>query len=326
MTEEKLDKILSDLSALKSNNKKFDQILSDLKILKSNDELFKNHLKIVPNKFVTITDIEKNIENYQEFASHELDLNQATVKNQKSAIRCFLNYSKGVINKEAVTEYLASNDSSSWKSNQIKALRKFIRDYLQLGNWINDFVFSREKAKIKNTIPTDEQLALFCSKLDYENQIIFLILVTSGLRIGEVLSLDIDDIKFDTNMIDASKVHKSNTKSSWISFITNQVSQYVQNYVESLYDDKLFPISYKIVQENFQKISEETGIKIKPHLLRTVFTEKCTQAGLEEKYIDAFCGRMSQNVIRKHYTDYSPEAMRKHYDKVEPFLSLPFTE
>jgi len=118
----------------------------------------------------------------------------------------------------------------------------------------------------------------------------------------------------------------SNTKSSWISFITHQVSQYVQSYTESLYNDKLFPVSYKTVQENFQRISEETGIKIKPHLLRTVFTEKCTQAGLEEKYIDAFCGRISQNVIRKHYTDYSPEAMRRHYDKVEEFLRLPFAE
>ncbi len=53
---------------------------------------------------------------------------------------------------------------------------------------------------------------------------------------------------------------------------------------------------------------------------------KCAQAGIEEKYIDAFCGRISQNVIRKHYTDYSPEAMRRHYDKVEPFLGLPFSE
>jgi integrase/recombinase XerD len=304
---------------ISADGEKLDKILSDL-------DSIKNHLKIVPNKFVTLTDNEGHIEGYQEFAITELGLNQATIKNQKSAIRGFLNYSQGVINKETVTEYLESNDSSSWKSNQIKALRKFIRDYLKLGNWINEFVFSREKAKIKKAIPTNDQLALFCSKLDYENQIIFLILVTSGLRIGEVLSLGIDDVNFDTNMIDASKVHKSNTKSSWISFMTNQVSEYVQSYTESLYTDKLFPVSYKTVQENFQRISEETGIKIKPHLLRTVFTEKCTQAGIEEKYIDAFCGRISQNVIRKHYTDYSPEAMRRHYDKVEPFLGLPFAE
>jgi len=302
-----------------TDSEKLDEVLSDL-------DSIKNHLKIVPNKFITITDFENIISRYEKFAVEELELSNATIKNQKSVIRIFLNHSQGIINNETVTEYLKSNDSSSWKSNQIKALRKFIRDYLQLGNWINEFVFSREKARIKNAIPTNEQLALFCSKLDYEIQIIFLILATSGLRIGEVLSLDIDDVNFDTNMIDASKVHKSNTKSSWISFITYQVSTYVQSYVESLYTDKLFSVSYKTVQENFQRISEETGIKIKPHLLRTVFTEKCTQAGIEEKYIDAFCGRISQNVIRKHYTDYSPEAMRRHYDKVEPFLGLPFTE
>ncbi len=297
-----------------------------LQKISSDLDSIKNHLKILPNKFITITDFEDYVSRYTEFAVEELELSDATIKNQKSAIRGFLNHSQGVINKETVKEYLKSNDSSSWKSNQIKALRKFIRDYLQLGNWINEFIFSREKARIKKAIPTNEQLALFCSKLDYEIQMIFLILVTSGLRIGEVLSLDIDNVNFDTNMIDASKLHKSNTKSSWISFMTSQVSEYVQSYVESLYDGKLFSVSYKTVQENFQRISEETGIKIKPHLLRTVFTEKCTQAGIEEKYIDAFCGRMSQNVIRKHYTDYSPEAMRRHYDKVEPFLGLPFAE
>jgi len=297
-----------------------------LQKISSDLDSIKNHLKIIPNKFITITDFEDYVSRYTEFAVEELELSDATIKNQKSAIRGFLNHSQGVINTETVKGYLKSNDSSSWKSNQIKALRKFIRDYLQLGNWINEFIFSREKARIKKAIPNNEQLALFCSKLDYEIQMIFLILVTSGLRVGEVLSLDIDNVNFDTNMIDASKVHKSNTKSSWISFMTSQVSEYVQSYVESLYDDKLFSVSYKTVQENFQRISEETGIKIKPHLLRTVFTEKCTQAGIEEKYIDAFCGRISQNVIRKHYTDYSPEAMRRHYDKVETFLGLPFAE
>jgi len=298
---------------------KLDKILFDL-------DLIKNHLKIVPDKFITITNIEAKIENYKEFAINELGISQTTVNNQKSAIRGFLNYSQGIINKETVKEYLESNNSTSWKSNQLKALRKFIRDYLNLGNWINEFVFSKEKAKLKKEIPSDEQLALFCSKLDYPVQMIFLILASSGLRIGEVLSLKIDNIDFETNMLDVSEVHQSDTKSSWISFMTNQTSVYIQNYVESLPNDMLFPISYKSVQENFQQVSEESGIKIKPHLLRTVFTEKCTQAELGEKYIDAFCGRTSQSIIRKHYTDYSPKAMRRQYDKVEELLTLPFAE
>ncbi len=75
-----------------------------LQKISSDLDSIKNHLKIVPDKFITITDIEENIGNYQEFAENELGLNQATIKNQKSAIRCFLNYSKGLINKETVTE------------------------------------------------------------------------------------------------------------------------------------------------------------------------------------------------------------------------------
>lgn len=302
-----------------SSDEKLNQILSDL-------ELIKSHLKIVPDKFATVTDIETKIENYEEYAVDELNISQSTVNNQKSAIRGFLNYSNGVINKETVKSYLESNDSTSWKSNQLKALRKFIRDYLGLGNWINEFVFSKEKAKIKKAIPNEDQLALFCSRLDYQVQMIFLILVTSGLRVGEVLELELDDINFETNMIDVSDIHQSKNKSSWLSFMTNQAMEFIADYVENLTAEKLFSISYKSVQENFQKVSEETGIKINPHLLRTVFTEKCTKSGIEEKYIDAFCGRIPQSVIRKHYTDYSPEAMKIHYDKVESFLMLPFDE
>lgn len=302
-----------------NSDEKLDQIILDL-------EQIKNHLKIVPDKFVTVTDIKGKIENYEDYAIHELKISQATVNNQKSAIRGYLHHSEGIINKDTVKAYLESNDSTSWKSNQLKALRKFIRDYLGLGNWVNEFVFSKEKAKIKKAIPTDDELAMFCSKLDYQVQMVFLILFSSGLRIGEVLNLELENIDFETNMIDVSQVHDSDTKSSWISFMTYQVSQYIENYTESLTTQKIFSVSYKSVQENFQKISDEIGVKINPHLLRTVFTEKCTQAEIKEKYIDAFCGRIPQTVIRTHYTDYSPEAMRKHYDKVEELLILPFDE
>jgi len=96
----------------------YDKILQKIS---SDLDSIKNHLKIVPDKFITITNIEEKIENYKEFAITKLGLSQATIKNQKSAIRGFLNHSQGIINKETVTEYLKSNDSTSWKSNHLKA-------------------------------------------------------------------------------------------------------------------------------------------------------------------------------------------------------------
>ena len=71
-----------------------------LQKISSDLDSIKNHLKIVPDKFITITNIDENILNYKKFAEHELGLSQATIKNQKSAISGFLNHSQGIINKE----------------------------------------------------------------------------------------------------------------------------------------------------------------------------------------------------------------------------------
>ena len=158
---------------------------------------------------------------------------------------------------------------------------------------------------------------------------VFLILLTSGLRVGEVLKLRESDIDFETNMIDASDIHKGDTKSAWISYITYQAADYLQSYIETEIDSdnpKLFDISYNTVQEAFQKTSFQTGVFIKPHFLRTVFTEKCTQAGIEGKYIDAFCGRIPKKVLEANYTVYSPQSLNSQYEKVAEFLILPFSE
>jgi len=158
---------------------------------------------------------------------------------------------------------------------------------------------------------------------------VFLILLTSGLRVGEVLKLQESDIDFETNMIDASGIHKGDTKSAWISYITYQAADYLQSYIETEIDSdnpKLFDISYNTVQEAFQKTSFQTGVFIKPHFLRTIFTEKCTQAGIEGKYIDAFCGRIPKKVLEANYTVYSPQSLNSQYEKVEEFLILPFSE
>lgn len=128
---------------------KLDQIITDLRLIKK-------ALKIVPDKEITITDFESSISEYEKFAVEELKLEQTTINNHKSVIHKFLIQSKGLINKQSVKAYLESNNSEAWKSNQIKALRRYIRDYLKLGNWINEFVFAKAKVKRKDEIPSNE--------------------------------------------------------------------------------------------------------------------------------------------------------------------------
>jgi len=306
-----------------STDEKLDRILLDLSQIKK-------HWNIVEDREATITDFEASLANFEQFALDEKKLARGTINNQKSIIRAFLSHSGGHINHNSVKFYLSLNEDEDWKSNQLKALRRYIRDFLKLGNWITEFKFTKRKAKVKKEdIPTDEQLAYFCSILPYSVQMIFLILLTSGLRIGEVLKLSKSDINFETNMIDASNMHKGETKSSWISFITRQTAEFLLSYIETettVENTKLFGISYNAVQEAFKKISYQTGIFIKPHLLRTIFSEKCSEAEIDGKYIDAFCGRIPKKVLDANYTVYSPKSLREQHDKVGDLLTLPFAD
>jgi len=235
-----------------------------------------------------------------------------------------------------VTQYLDSNESDSWKSNQLKALRRYTRNFLKLGNWTEDFHFKTNvKHKIKK-LPSDEDTLKFFTNLPtFDIQIVFLMLYSSGLRIGEILSLKLKDIEFADYSIDATEIHEGQTKYSWFSFFTDQTADHLENYIKHTHgeleknddykiesDDMLFPISKRTIQQAFQKTSELTGIEINPHLLRSIFTDKCTKAGIKDKYIDAFCGRTSKGVLAKHYTDYSVESLREQYDKVEDYLTL----
>lgn len=106
-------------------------------------------MNIVPDLETEITDHNTSLEDYRTFAREELKLEQVTINNQKSVILGFLRHSKGKINKDTVKEYLDSNESLTWKTNQIKALRRYLRDFLKLGRWIEEFDFSKAAAKPK---------------------------------------------------------------------------------------------------------------------------------------------------------------------------------
>ena len=103
------------------------------------------------------------------------------------------------------------------------------------------------------------------------------------------------------------------------------MAKILQNHIEKNYIDDneaIFSVGSRTIQNDFQVTSEKLEIVLTPHILRSVFTEKCTIAKIPDKYIDAFCGRTSPSIIAKHYTDYSPEKLRLQYDLVEPLLVL----
>lgn len=100
------------------------------------------------------------------------------------------------------------------------------------------------------------------------------------------------------------------TKAAWISFYNTETSELLREYPGN-------PLLMKrnTVAQIFIATAKNTGIKMSAHTLRSVFAREMSKAGVQDRYIDAFCGRVPGSVLARHYSDYSPEVLKEIYSK-----------
>jgi site-specific recombinase XerD len=75
---------------------------------------------------------------------------------------------------------------------------------------------------------------------------------------------------------------------------------------------KLF--TKKAIRKTFERAHKRTGIHITPQILREWFACTVGERNVADRYVDAFCGRVPRSVLARHYTDFSPERLRKIYE------------
>ncbi|MCP8310725.1 MAG: site-specific integrase [Candidatus Methylarchaceae archaeon HK01B] len=184
--------------------------------------------------------------------------------------------------------------------------------------------FSNFKFPPKDFIPkrlaTKEELKVFYDALPcLRSKAIFLMLATSGLRKGEVLSLRIKDVDLERSMI-IPHVHEGVSKHSWVSFFNEEAEEAIRAFRDSLSrralkSQLLFAGDTKQLKKDWKIAREKTKIQLKIKDLRDWFCQTMGELGVSDRFIDAFCGRTPKSVLARHYSDYSPERLKKIYDK-----------
>ncbi|ERG94789.1 site-specific integrase [Haloquadratum walsbyi] len=165
------------------------------------------------------------------------------------------------------------------------------------------------------SVPTKDELQTFYDAIDTRRyQAVFLMYATSGLRSAELVQLTIDYITEEDRMLIPDK--ESESKQTWVSFYNEEAEAAfaAYNHNRKHGDDRLFQVSKPAVLKMFQKISEESGVKITPQVLRRWFASEMASLGVDSSYIDAFAGRVPESVLEKHYLDYSPRKLKQIYD------------
>jgi len=139
---------------------------------------------------------------------------------------------------------------------------------------------------------------------------------TSGLRYSEVLNLTFGDVDFSKRMVIPNN-HQNTTKRSWVSFYNMECDSVLNKYFKKRSNENpiIFQVSGRRVSKIFNETSNKSGIHITPQVLRKWFCSEMGKLGVQDRYIDAFCGRVPNSVLARHYTDFSPDSLKEIYDK-----------
>ncbi|MDI6820030.1 MAG: tyrosine-type recombinase/integrase [Candidatus Hodarchaeaceae archaeon] len=259
------------------------------------------------------------LEKFKKFCTIDLSLSEATAQDHCREIKRFLRWLNGAeVSTDVIRDYLAGfkDSSASTRANILKAFRRFFRDFLGRGEIVATFKLPRQEFKPKR-VPTKEELKRFYEALKRPfERAVFLMLATSGLRRDEVASLKIGDIDLDKRMV-LPNVTSTITKKRWASFFNREAEQALREYLNGRdvsADQRLFPWRSSRIDRWFKRASEASGVKITPQILRDWFCSEMGELGVADRYVDAFCGRVPRSVLARHYTDFSPERLKRIYD------------
>jgi integrase len=265
----------------------------------------------------------KNIEDFGSFLRIDLQMSEMTVKEYTRQMRRFFKTT------QLDSEHVSGRDLRSYLNrfremspntykNVLSALKRFFRDYMKKKHLVESFKFPKKPWK-PNTVPSREELTKFYSSLDtLRAKTLFITYATTGLRRNEVLQLQISDIDFDKRMIIPNK-GVSGTKNTWVSFFNSDMENILREYLDSRKDNnpKLFPISRDTFLKVWKKAYIKTDVHITPKVLRNWFCCEMGRLGIQDRYVDAFCGRTPKSILARHYTDYSPERLKEIYEKAQ---------
>jgi integrase len=260
---------------------------------------------------------------FKDFCRVDLQLTEGTSELHARLIKNFLQVvHKGPrdITKADLRQYLKSTKISmapSTYKNILASLKRFYRDFLGMKDLVESFRFPEQGFKpIK--VPTKKDLAIFYQALKgRRDPALFLVFASSGLRHTEVLSLDrFENVNFEKRILTPNK-ENNESKHTWVSFYNGEAEKALNEYLSSRKDShsRLFPISKRHVLRIFKRAFEATGIKITPQMLRDWLCCEMGELGVQDRYVDASCGSVPRSILARHYTDYSPEKLKRIYDK-----------
>lgn len=228
-------------------------------------------------------------------------------------------------------------------------INNYIRNLKAFFSWLDDddIIVKNPMEKIRqiknNRKPkeflNDDDFGRLVRNLDksyfseHRDYAIIMLLMDSGMRLGECTMLCVEDISLNKRQIflkaDNTKGRKDRTVffSGKTEKILRRWLQFKDRYVESEY---LFPTTYGnpiqigSFETNFRHYLQRAGIRedITPHCLRNNFAKRCLINGMDIYTLSRILGHSSVTVTEEAYLDLTDEDIGKRYQCFSPLSTM----
>ena len=264
-------------------------------------------------------EVKYSLAEYERFLRINMRLSETTIKESCRKIRNFLEFSKGLLNQNTISDYLSIflNRKSTTYNSHITDLRRFVRDFLGLKDLISKFRMAPiDPSGRKIELPNKKRLRKgFRALTNNREKAIFLFTATTGLRKCEILSVQKDQVNFKNRSVIPN--HFTRKKRSGITFFSESTKTFLLKYLNERKDTdpRLFIISDRQWRKIWKKVTKASGIKITAQILRVWFATEMGEKLIPDRFVDVFQGRAPRSVLAKHYTGKGLRRLKRIYNK-----------
>lgn len=288
--------------------------------------------------------MEEFIKEFIEYLIIEKKLSNNTIMSYTNDLKLYNEYIKKQFNnisKEDIIKFIAYLNNKKLSSKTINhtiGTVKNFHNYISLKYNLKNVSLNIKRLKMNKDLPKtltiDEiniLLDIDCRNcFDYRNKAMLELMYSAGLRVSELLELNVNDIDLNDNVV---KVFGKGSKERIVpigDYATIALRKYINEYricliKKGIITDKLFLNNHgrEMSRSGFfkliKKMAIEKGIKkeISPHTIRHSFATHLLEGGADIRSIQELLGHENMSTTQI-YTHVRNDIMRDNYDKYHP--------
>ena len=286
--------------------------------------------------------IENQIIDYMNYINIERQLSKNTSEAYKRDLTDFFEFVKkdyNKVTKDDIINYIKHINNKNPRSinRNLVSIRNYFKYMNKIGKININPCDDITGLKTPKTVPhvlseedIDKLLDIKCNNaLDYRNKAMLELLYSSGLRISELLDLEVNDIDFDMNIVRCFGKGSKERIVPLSDIATSALYDYIYVYRNTLTKNKVTNILFlnsrgdRLSRQGFFKILKEIALEkginkdISPHKIRHSFATHLINHGADLRSVQTMLGH--ENIrTTQIYTHVSDNYVKENYEASHP--------